>query len=228
VDAFIYSFAPFLVITLLNVLIIREVLKARSHRQRMQNTPEHHFHQALPRRRLLGSHLVSQCRNGLTTSSSSTSSTNCRRASGPGEGTKLTVMLLTVSFTFLLTTLPMNIALIFTAFWNQQKTHELHHTAQFNLAKTVTELLMYVNHSINFCLYCATGHKFRQQIVHLLRCKRDSNAQHAWASVQTEATRFPHSVRFVNSRPNQRQLLAHAQDDWDSSGENCLVLKAKV
>ncbi|XP_055955440.1 uncharacterized protein LOC130012150 [Patella vulgata] len=41
---------------------------------------------------------------------------------------------------------------------------ELENTAKFHLVKTITELLMYVNHSMNFFLYCATGRKFRQQI----------------------------------------------------------------
>ena len=46
--------------------------------------------------------------------------------------------------------------------------------AQFTLARTVTELLMYANHSVNFFLYCATGHKFRQQVLVVLRslCSR--------------------------------------------------------
>ncbi|RUS72857.1 hypothetical protein EGW08_019380 [Elysia chlorotica] len=46
--------------------------------------------------------------------------------------------------------------------------------AQFTLARTVTELLMYANHSINFFLYCATGQKFRQQVLTVLQvlCSR--------------------------------------------------------
>ena len=218
VDAFIYSFMPFIVIIVLNILIIREVIKARAHRQRMQNTPEHHYHQQMPRRRF-NAHGV-QNRNGGVAS--------CRRASGPGEGSKLTVMLLTVSFTFLLTTLPMNISLIVTAFWNQQK-HDVHPTAQFKLAKTVAELLMYVNHSVNFCLYCATGQKFRQQITHLMRCKKDSSYT-AWSSVHKENTRLTTpTIRFNNARVNKRLLLTHAADDSDSNGENnSMTLRTKV
>ena len=46
--------------------------------------------------------------------------------------------------------------------------------AQFTLARTVTELLMYANHSINFFLYCATGQKFRQQVLNVIQvlCSR--------------------------------------------------------
>ncbi|XP_076470487.1 putative G-protein coupled receptor 139 [Babylonia areolata] len=197
VDACIYSFVPFIFIIVLNILIIREVIKARTTRQRLVNTPEHHYHQQIPSRRFTGQAVHS--RNGVV---------NCRRTSGTGEGTKLTIMLLTVSFTFLLTTLPMNIALIFTAFWNQQKTHDLQQAARFNLTKTVTELMMYVNHSINFCLYCATGHKFRQQIMLLMRCKKSNNYT-AWSSLQNDDARLPASVHFDKSRSSERILLTY-------------------
>ena len=40
--------------------------------------------------------------------------------------------------------------------------------SKFILIRTITELLMYLNHSMNFFLYCATGKKFRQQLFLLL------------------------------------------------------------
>ncbi|XP_070190166.1 probable G-protein coupled receptor 139 [Littorina saxatilis] len=156
VDACIYSFVPFIVILVLNILIVIEVIEARAHRLRMQSTSER------------------------------------RRACGPGEGMKLTIMLLTVSFAFLLTTLPMNISLIVTAFWDHSN-NDLRRVVQFKLANTVAELLMYLNHSMNFCLYCATGQKFRQQIVHLLRCRRDNYS--AWNSLHTDDTKCTSSLK---------------------------------
>jgi len=50
--------------------------------------------------------------------------------------------------------------------------------AKLILVRTVCELLMYVNHSINFFLYCATGQKFRRQLCAL------------WRSPQRHVTRF--------------------------------------
>ncbi len=45
--------------------------------------------------------------------------------------------------------------------------------ANFDLINAVTKLLMYVNHSINFYLYCATGHKFCCELRRLFRaCAR--------------------------------------------------------
>ena len=204
VDACIYSFVPFIVILVLNILIICEVVEARNHRRQMQNTPEHHYHQQTTRLRD-GDH--------------SSSRASCRRSCGPGEGTKLTIMLLTVSFTFLLTTLPMNVSLIVTAFW-QQYQNTLRQIAQFKLAKTVAELLMYVNHSINFFLYCATGHKFRQQIVHLLGCKKQTPYA-PWTSIQTEDTRIQVPVKNGHTlTPKQHLLMAHAEgEECEMNGE---------
>ncbi|OWF42040.1 probable G-protein coupled receptor B0563.6 [Mizuhopecten yessoensis] len=88
----------------------------------------------------------------------------------PTEGSiKLTLMLLAVSFTFMITTLPNNVSLIVTVLMDSQLT-TLEQIARFALAKTITELLMYTNHSMNFFLYCATGKKFRRNIEKLL-CK---------------------------------------------------------
>ena len=146
VDACIYSFLPFVFIIILNIMIIKQVVKAHRTRERMQSVSE--------RQKLEG-----------------------RRQNT--EGTKLTIMLLTVSFSFLLTTLPMNVSLIVTTFWNQVL-NDPHKVARFTLVKSITELLMYLNHSMNFFLYCATGKKFRQQIVRLL-CRRES--RNSWLSM---------------------------------------------
>lgn len=37
--------------------------------------------------------------------------------------------------------------------------------SRFQLARTIAELMMYANHAINFYLYCATGQKFRHQLI---------------------------------------------------------------
>lgn len=81
---------------------------------------------------------------------------------------KLTVMLLIVSFVFLGTTLPMNIVLILRHFLDIRGVLKGKVLAQLRLAETVTKLLMYANHSTNFFLYCAMGQRFRKQLVKLL------------------------------------------------------------
>lgn len=134
VDAFLYSFLPFVVISVINSLIIHQVVQAHRSRSSLQSN-------------------IDQRNNRVQETS-----------------LKLTMMLLTISFAFLLTTLPMNISLIGTAFYNRYS-NDLRFTARFKLVRTITELLMYLNHSMNFYLYCATGQKFRQQLL-LLFCHK--------------------------------------------------------
>ena len=91
---------------------------------------------------------------------------------------RLTIMLLTVTFTFLASTLPVPIVLIVTAFYDDDDGMSMEMLAKFLLTNSITQLLMYVNHSINFYLYCATGHKFCNELKRLSKytnvCKADN------------------------------------------------------
>ena len=129
IDGVIYSFLPFLVITVLNILIIRQVVVARRTRV-----------------------LMAGQREGPTT---------------PDSGYKITVMLLTISFAFLITTLPSSVCMIIGALMKHQT--DPVDISRYVLAQTITEHLMYVNHSMNFFLYCATGQKFRFELFRLAR-----------------------------------------------------------
>lgn len=139
VDAFVYSFLPFVVILCLNVLIVRQVIIARGQRENLH-----------------GSHKFRQ-----------------RRPSQEGS-TRLTLMLLTISFTFLVTTLPLNVASIAAAFIDDSDADNIRTRSRFRLARTVAEMLMYANHAVNFYLYCATGQKFRHQLVWMICYARRS------------------------------------------------------
>lgn len=141
IDAVLYSMSPTVIITLFNILIIRQVVRATSGRDILQNGP-----------------LIK---------------VETRRCA-KDTNAKLTVMLLTVSFTFLATTLPMNVVMIATVIWKDQ-TNDASSLARFWLIRTISELLMYLNHSINFFLYCATGQKFRNIVVRLICGRSVSN-----------------------------------------------------
>ncbi|ESO04496.1 hypothetical protein HELRODRAFT_184234 [Helobdella robusta] len=111
----------------------------------------------------------------------------------------LSIMLLTISFAFILMTLPRNIYFLFVYWSNYSKHSELlsspgsadedalgknissseggagiynddqsHTHANLLLASTLTEMLMFLNHSSNFFLYCATGQKFRMELKKML------------------------------------------------------------
>jgi len=121
-------------------------------------------------------------------------------------------MLLTISFAFLLTTLPMNVANIAATFCNVFK-NDLQRVAKFRLARTITELLMYVNHSMNFFLYCATGQKFRHQLVWMV-CYAKRPYRLSWGSEHSQATRMD-SLRNGKSRKstNETDLFVPVKTD---------------
>lgn len=86
---------------------------------------------------------------------------------------QLGVILATITVAFLVTTLPMTVVVIVKAFFESLSApgqspaatdNDGRSTARFILARTVCELLMYTNHSINFFLYCAAGMKFRREL----------------------------------------------------------------
>ena len=124
-------------------------------------------------------------------------------------------MLLTVSFAFLLTTFPMNTTLIATSCWTASLPDglvtDLALAAKLILVRTVCELLMYVNHSINFFLYCATGQKFRRQLCALWR--RSPQRMHV--------TRF--DTRAVNRSTTRKHWCgpcSRSMNPWTTAREN--------
>jgi len=147
IDAAIYSFVPFVVIMALNMMIVRQVIASKRDRGQL-------------------------CQQASTTLTVRTSQ-GSMEVSKTTESTRLTVMLLTVSFAFLLTTFPMNTTVIAMSCWQASLPNglvtDLGLATKLILVRTVCELLMYVNHSINFFLYCATGQKFRRQLCALCR-----------------------------------------------------------
>jgi len=75
-------------------------------------------------------------------------------------------MLLTVSFFYLLLTSPYSVYSLFV----QSRSLDPHTDAIHHLIKTIFFLLMYLNHAINFILYCVTGRKFRHELKELFVC----------------------------------------------------------
>ena len=138
VDAAFYSFVPFVLILVFNILIIRQVFMAKKTRSKMLTLSACQRHLVKP----------SKYKNQCETSR------------------KITCMLLVISFTFLLTTLPVNIILIVSTVDTSYK-EQVEPFAKMQLANALTTLLMYTNHCINFYLYCATGRKFREQFRNL-------------------------------------------------------------
>lgn len=90
------------------------------------------------------------------------------------KSSKLTIMLLTISFAFCVTTLPMNVVMIASL----QVSNNPKEMAKLWLVRTTAELLMYLNHSMNFFLYCATGQKFRSIVLRIV-CRISNFSDHS-------------------------------------------------
>ena len=82
---------------------------------------------------------------------------------------KVTVMLLVVSFAWLLLTTPF----IASGFIFAVGYINVEHVSLLMPFKAVAFLLLYTNHAVNFYLYCLTGRKFRRELVDTLTvCRR--------------------------------------------------------
>ncbi|KAK3594349.1 hypothetical protein CHS0354_019258 [Potamilus streckersoni] len=85
----------------------------------------------------------------------------------------LTAMLFTLNVVFLLCTSPISVYNIGYSQWEQgAATHDY---AVLNLWWAICSLLMYVNNSLNFLLYCLSGSRFRQEVKNLFCWKRQAN-----------------------------------------------------
>jgi len=75
--------------------------------------------------------------------------------------TKTTVMLLVVSFAWLVLTIPFALCGFIFAVGDI----DVEQAALLMPFKAVAFLLMYTNHAVNFYLYCLTGSKFRRELI---------------------------------------------------------------
>ena len=96
----------------------------------------------------------------------------------------LTVMLLTLSFTFLLTTAPMSVYIMYRVLYVPEPLTPLW-VAEITLARTLCLLIMWINHAINFFLYCLAGKKFRQELCTLMHCSGRSGS--SWTPTKSSA-----------------------------------------
>lgn len=77
-----------------------------------------------------------------------------------------TAMCLGASFTFLICITPTMVLLIGKPYWTMNGPNTV-----YEIAKTVSNQLLYLNNSVNFFLYCITGKKFRETLGLILRCR---------------------------------------------------------
>ena len=188
VDICMYSFLPLLIISILNARIIYCVVRARRNRKQMQLTSN-----ASGAKKKLFPLIKLIWRKGGTVSGGGQQDSSYR----------VTLMLLTISCTFLMTTLPVSIINISAQFINPRS---LHAVARYHLTKTIAHMLMYCNHSINFFLYCATGEKFRQQLKVLFCRGGNTSPRYNQKLYNNGNTKLTHDHNITpNNRSNHRE-----------------------
>ena len=79
---------------------------------------------------------------------------------------QITLMCVSVSFAFIIFIAPSVILLVGKVYWQQYESYQP--------IKSINNLFVYCNHSINFYLYLLTGKKFRDETLKLLSCGRET------------------------------------------------------
>lgn len=86
---------------------------------------------------------------------------------------QLTIMLLLVSFTYLVIILPISVRVLFYAFYEYTASTERY--GVYVLLYSSLNLLLFLNNAINFYLYCLSGTRFRSDLRRLVGCKSKSS-----------------------------------------------------
>ncbi|XP_018653572.1 hypothetical protein Smp_140190 [Schistosoma mansoni] len=87
------------------------------------------------------------------------------------EMRQLTILLMLISCIFLITTAPIVLIKLLLAWKLKIFFLKKNKIILLEFIDCIAELLMYINHAINFYLYCAVGTKFRKEFKKFLKCE---------------------------------------------------------
>lgn len=125
---------------------------------------------------------------------------------------RLAITLLTVSFVWMFMTIP---ASLFTI--ALPPPHDMHSAAQLLLVKVIFYIFLYINHSINFFLYCFTGHRFRQELWKII-CRKNKPIPIAKLIFKTSSG--PESTYPLVNYPNQMGDNSSSRNQQECYHEN--------
>ena len=144
---------------------------------------------------------------------------------------QVTVMLLVVSFSWLFLTMPYAVLSLINFHFPTN-----HSRAVTFLGKTVSFLLMYLNHSCNFFLYCIAGKKFRTEFIRMFKDwgqilrRRRSRTSVSMNELtyrtsrrrvqQTPATPAEKTIKTHSNTPVVNQSLLEVRADCHLANEN--------
>lgn len=164
IDASKYSFVPLLTIIVFNVLIISNMIKASSSRKKLAQT--YATPKAYTKSVNQNNHVNLSPNNGLYTSTTPHASSTSQISPGTSSSSssssnnrRLTVMLLSVSITFCILSIP----LVLLQILEKAEIGSLPYQKLYPYFL----FLQYFNHSINFFLYVFSGKIFRRECIAL-------------------------------------------------------------
>ncbi|CAH8665875.1 unnamed protein product [Schistosoma margrebowiei] len=208
-DAILYSYLPFCLIFTFNIIILKSVYYANKQRKQLHTQ--------------YNSTYKSSKNQLLLLSSSSTSSSFIKKKSIINQKNKqinnindnikqLTIMLLIISFSFLFTTFTIVFIKILAQNLNLNDKNKLNLRIYLRLIDTIAELFMYINHAMNFYLFCATGKTFRKRLFTLLlfnQCKYNKfnfkQNHYCFSCLLLYFTNSNHHLN-VNKQPNKNEI----------------------
>ena len=104
-----------------------------------------------------------------------------RSDQGQGQSTKIKTsekqtfaILLLVAFSFFILITPLYVCLLYMRFVDFTKTPKSY--AEFYLFFNIAHKMFFTNNGINFFLYVISGRKFRNEVIHLFKCKNNGDA----------------------------------------------------
>ena len=98
------------------------------------------------------------------------------------------IMLLLVTFAFLILTTPGYAMIIYVNFVDYTKSPKSF--AEYYLVYNIGQKTYYTNYGINFFLYVLSGHKFRSDLVHMLKCNNHHSNRHVVSDSMTKITQI--------------------------------------
>jgi hypothetical protein len=185
IDAVIYSYIPLTLLIIFNILIVHNLIKSKKNIKRLQNgqngpiknysiryfiysTFNNKSNNLSNQLELLSNQPLNQRQQQQQTSSSANK--------------RLTIMLLVVSITFFVTSVP--IVTLQTIERNYQQISNL------VVLKGIFLALQYLNHSINFFLYAVTGKTFRKEFLALFVFVKENNHRNDFSSIRVNKNKI--------------------------------------
>jgi len=141
--------------------------------------------------------------------------------------TSSTVMLMTLSVVFLVTTSPNVVYFLKSNDWIAES-NDAHSEARLDLAFAVINLLYYTNNASNFFLYCLAGSRFRRAMCQMFSCRSRLESRCGGAAGAVQASRSAVKLRNQRHRTIDAPLDGMISTVHAAEAAGCITLSTNV